>query len=114
MNPGALAGATGTDDKAFLAWFDNNLERQAAARALIAAVLDCRPEDQALFLEIILDNIRPGWPKAYNIDLMEEASWWADNSTRSERKAYMLACYRRLSPEDQTAFLAFVQRKAAA
>lgn len=114
MNPGALAGATGADTKTFWDWFDNNINRQARARTVVDAILDCAPEDRAMICETILDNIRPGWPQSLNISVMEEASWWADNSTRAERKAYLLACYRRLSGDDQVAFLAFVQGKVAA
>ena len=113
-NPGALAGATEADLKGFWSLFDHNLIRQAQASRIIEAVLSCDPEDRVLFLETILDQIRPGWPKSFNIDVMEEAGWWADSATTPERKAYMLACYRRLSRTDKEAFLTYITGRAAA
>lgn len=74
--------------------------------------MDC-PEDHRLhILESLLDALRPGWPKAMMVNLMQEAGWWADNSTREEKKAYMLACYRRLPLKDKRAFLTFITGKA--
>lgn len=114
MNPGALAGATGANLDSFWSWFDTNADRQARASRVIDAVLDCDPEDRVLFLETILDQIRPGWPRSFNIDVMEEAGWWADTATTPERKAYMLACYRRLSRTDKESFLTYITGRAAA
>ncbi|WP_224767380.1 hypothetical protein [Paracoccus yeei] len=113
-SPGALAGATGTDIEGFWSLFDNNLTRQAQASRIIEAVLACEPADQVLFLETILDQIRPGWPKSFNIDVMEEAGWWADTATTPERKAYMLACYRRLSWADKQAFQTYITGRKSA
>ena len=113
-NPGALAGATEAKVEKFWEWFDSNVKRQAGASRIIEAVLSCDPEDRVLFLETILDQIRPGWPKSFNIDVMEEAGWWADTATTPERKAYMLACYRRLSRTDKEAFLTYITGRAAA
>ncbi|MFC3570227.1 hypothetical protein [Paracoccus simplex] len=113
-NPGALAGATEVKVENFWEWFDSNVKRQAGASRIIEAVLSCDPEDRVLFLETILDQIRPGWPKSFNIDVMEEAGWWADGATTPERKAYMLACYRRLSRTDKEAFLTYITGRAAA
>jgi len=39
---------------------------------------------------------------------MEEASFWADLAEPDELKAYCLATFKRMSPADQAAFLAFV------
>ena len=113
-NPGALAGATEVDLEGFWSLFDHNLIRQAQASRIIDAVLSCDPEDRVLFLETILDQIRPGWPKSFNIDVMEEAGWWADTASTPERKAYMLACYRRLSRTDKESFLTYITGRAAA
>lgn len=88
--------------------FQHNLNRSIAAVELIEAVLDCAPRDRVLFLETILDQIRPGWPRSFNIDVMQEASWWADTATRPELKAYALTCYRRLSRDDKQAFLTYI------
>ncbi|WP_017998090.1 hypothetical protein [Paracoccus sp. N5] len=113
-NPGALAGATEVKVENFWEWFDSNVKRQAGASRIIEAVLSCDPEDRVLFLETLLDQIRPCWPKSFNIDVMEEAGWWADSATTPERKAYMLACYRRLSRTDKESFLTYITGRAAA
>ena len=113
-NLGALAGATEVKVENFWEWFDSNVKRQAGASRIIEAVLSCDPDDRVLFLETILDQIRPGWPKSFNIDVMEEAGWWADSATTPERKAYMLACYRRLSRADKESFLTYITGRAAA
>ncbi|HWL56399.1 MAG TPA: hypothetical protein VNQ78_06930 [Paracoccus sp. (in: a-proteobacteria)] len=112
-NPGALAGATGTDIESFWDWFDSNATRNTKASNLAKAVADCDPADQILFLETMLDALRPGWPQSSYGLLMEEAGWWADNSTRAEKKAYMLACYRRLPLEDRKAFLNYITGASA-
>ncbi|MDS9467931.1 hypothetical protein RGQ15_10175 [Paracoccus sp. MBLB3053] len=104
----ALAGATEVEIESFWDWAEINADRQAKASKVIESVMDCEPEDRVLFLETILDQIRPGWPKSFNIDVMEEAGWWADTATTPERKAYMLACYRRLSRADRAAFLTYI------
>ncbi|MTH59001.1 hypothetical protein [Paracoccus litorisediminis] len=117
MQMESLGSAGGRPEAVFeVFWnrFDHNLERQSAASAVIEAVLDCDPVDRVLFLETILDQIRAGWPSSYNIDLIQEASYWADISTRQERKAYLWACWQRLPAADQSAFLRRVQGRAAA
>ncbi|MBX4377822.1 hypothetical protein K4H02_22465, partial [Mycobacterium tuberculosis] len=63
-NPGALAGATGTDIESFWSWFDRNLKRQIMASELVSALLNCAPEDRVPFLELQLDQLRPGWPQS--------------------------------------------------
>ncbi|RKS52164.1 hypothetical protein BDE18_1467 [Paracoccus pantotrophus] len=107
-NPGALAGATGTDLKSFWSWFDHNLKRQIAASELVSALLNCAPEDRVPFLEILLDQLRPGWPQSLLIDLMREARWWVTNASRAERKAYCLACHEGMPEDDQRSFVAYI------
>ena len=36
---------------------------------------------------------------------MEDARWWASYSTRQELKAYALACFEAMAPQDQAAFV---------
>lgn len=107
-NPGALAGATGTDLKSFWSWFDHNLKRQIAASELVSALLNCAPEDRVPFLELLLDHLRPGWPQSLLIDLMREARWWVTNASRAERKAYCLACYEGMPEDDKRSFVAYI------
>jgi hypothetical protein len=54
-----------------------------------------------------------GMPGAPLFTHLDEAGLWSDLATREELKAYCLASFERLSPADQSAFLAHVQRRAA-
>ncbi|MFN3275828.1 MAG: hypothetical protein ACK41U_14290 [Paracoccus sp. (in: a-proteobacteria)] len=113
-NPGALAGATGTEYQDWLSWIDHNLIRESAARALARAVADCDPADRVPFLEPILDGLRAGMPMPLFGQIMAEANFWAGEASRAELKAYCAACYARLAPEDQAAFRSFIDGRAAA
>jgi hypothetical protein len=55
-----------------------------------------------------------GMPTAPLFSHMDQAVFWADLATQAELKAYALACFNRLRPTDQAAFLGYVQRGAAA
>ena len=43
------------------------------ASELVSALLNCAPEDRVPFLELLLDQLRPGWPQSFLIDLLREA-----------------------------------------
>ena len=60
-----------------------------------------------------LADLSAGTPIAPLTSVMEQASFWADMVGRDELKAYMLACFNRLSDSDQAAFLGYVQGRAA-
>jgi hypothetical protein len=112
-NPGALAGATGADLKDWLSWVDHNIRREAAARALMEAVLACDPDDRILLMERFIEALRPGQPITAFASIMSEASFWADMASTAELKAYALACYNRMSAADRSAFLGYVKKGAA-
>ena len=108
-NPGALAGATGAELQSSGVAADYTSGRAARAIALADAAADCPPEIRARLLERLLDTFRPGWPiPAFMGRVMSEASFWADMASRTELKAYALACYRRMPPEDRIAFIDFL------
>ncbi|MFC0812567.1 hypothetical protein ACFHYO_10650 [Paracoccus panacisoli] len=108
-NPGALAGATGADLHGSRVDANYTLTRRAAAIALADAAVDCPPEIRARLLERLLDQFRPAWPMpAFMGRVMEEAGFWADMASRAELKAYALACYRRMPPQDRIAFIDFL------
>lgn len=113
-NPGALAGATGADEKSWQDWVDNNIHREVSARALLTAVLDCDPRDRVPLMERFIEALRPGQPITAFNGVMAEAAFWADMASTAERKAYALACFNRLSVADRAAFLNYVQRGADA
>lgn len=90
-----------------------NMRREAKANALIDAVMDCDPRDRLPFLEAIIDGLRAGMPLPFFGRVMEEARFWAEMATRSERKAYCAAIFARLTPEDQDAFRTFISQERA-
>lgn len=113
-NPGALAGATGADLNGSRVDANYTLTRRAAAIALADAAADCPPEIRARLLERLLDQFRPAWPMpAFMGRVMEEAGFWADMASRAELKAYALACYRRMPPQDRIAFIDYLAKGAA-
>ena len=113
-NPGALAGATGSYVKNIEVSDQNTFNRLQTATSLACAIAACDPDDRVPFLERLLEELRPGWPQVpFLCGLMEEAGFWADRASRVELKAYALACYQRMSPADQVAFLGYVQTEAA-
>lgn len=77
-------------------------------------MLACDPCDRVPLLELFLDNLRGGEPTPLMSGIMAEAGFWADWASTDELKAFCLASFTRLSAADQRAFLAYVQRRAAA
>lgn len=55
----------------------------------------------------------PNFPPPIFDAPMAVARHWVKGASRDERKAYLVACYDELTPEDQAAFLAHVQRGAS-
>ena len=78
------------------------------------AVVDFPREDRVPALDLVIEHYSAGQPIPPLMGYMDEAAFWADLACRAELKAYMLACWRRLSAADKAAFLAYVQRKGAA
>ena len=113
-SPSALAGASGADIQDWLSWIDNNIRREVAARSLADAALNCDPGDRLELLEQFHDALRPGFPITSFGGVMAEATFWADNASPAERKAYCLATFNRMSARDQAAFLQHVQGRSAA
>ena len=112
-NPGALAGATGDIlGVTFKSEYYRN--RAETATKLGRAIAECHPKDACIIMEAALDNLTEGHPYYPICRTIDEAGYWADQATRNERKAFALANFTRLSKADQAAFLAYVQRGAAA
>lgn len=93
---------------------DRNMRREARAHALVQAALDCDQTDRLPFLEAILDGLSAGMPVAVFGQIMAQAHFWAERASRAERKAYCVACFASLDPEDQDAFRAFISERRAA
>ena len=113
-NPAAAATADGANVQSWFDWFDNNTRRESKARALIDAVVACDPSDRLIFLETIFEALRPGEPIPPFMGIMSEARDWASWASRTERKAYLWACWEHLASADQSAFLAHVSCEVAA
>lgn len=107
-NLGALAGATEANDFGRVFKSEHYINRAKAATVLHLAIADCHPEDAAILMEAALERMAVGAPIAPLLSAMDEAAFWADLASRSEHKAYALACFRRLSSADRAAFLAYV------
>lgn len=127
-NPGALAGATGaksieldvrskrynsTESRATCHEAADAIRRLCRAgsshfKVAVAwgALKELDPEDAA---KVAAAFVRAGPPVPAFDGVMAEAAFWADMATPTEHAAYALACFARLSPDRQTAFLAHVQ-----
>lgn len=86
--------------------------RQRAALAFMA-LKSLDREGALLTAEAALSD-GSGQPIVPLFNHMDEAAFWADIASDGELKAYALACFTRLSPGNQAAFLDYVQGKAAA
>lgn len=112
-NPAAAGTANGVDIHDWLAWIDDNTQRELAARRFVAALQACHPDDRLSLLEMALDALRPGFPVPLLGGIMAEAHFWAERATRAQLKAYTWSCYSRLPGSDRAAFLRHVQREPA-
>lgn len=88
--------------------------RFEAARALIAAIRECHPEEAVPVMQAALDALCPVQPGAAFRSLMDEAWSWAALAGRNELKAYALQAFLAMRGADQRAFLAHLNRRAAA
>jgi len=107
-NPGALAGATGTNLESFWSWFDHNLNRQLAASKLVASLLNCEPADRVSFLANLLGQMWPDFPRLLLIDAMRECRDYAADLPAPYRKAMALACWECMPEAGRRAFLRHV------
>lgn len=113
-NPDTRANAVGADYQDERSWIDNNLNRAIATTQFSRVLVQFHPDDRLGVLEDAHEFFAAGFPISLAGSLMEQAHFWADRASRSERKAYLLACFNTISPEDQVAFLAHVQPGGAA
>lgn len=98
-----------TEGETLIDNLDRNSRREAAARDLAQAIAACDPDDRLEFVEWVHEFLAAGFPIVLMGSVMEEAVFWADRASRAERKAYCLATFKRLSRDDQEAFLQHVQ-----
>lgn len=73
--------------------------------------------DTGLLIEV-LETIVParlaGAPLPVLFEIEDDARWWADLATPPELKAWLTACFLRLSERDRAAFLTAAKRRVAA
>ncbi|NND43238.1 MAG: hypothetical protein HKO04_14305 [Silicimonas sp.] len=81
---------------------------------LIAASRALPSDDVVHVLSAVEKQECIGMPMPPFLDHMQDATWWADHASVPERKAVLVAAFASLSPGDQHAFLAYVDRRAAA
>jgi len=112
-SPGELAAATGANQLIcdVTEYYSTNF---SPPMALCLSIVKCDPHDTLLIMERALSDLTMGQPIPMLMSVMWDARWWADWASPAELKAYALACYTCLSAKDQAAFLAYVQKGAAA
>ncbi|MFD1193344.1 hypothetical protein ACFQ3C_01500 [Seohaeicola saemankumensis] len=72
------------------------------------------PDEAAMTAKAALEEATAGMPIAAFDGVISEAAFWADLADPDELDAYCLACFNRMAPARQAAFLSFVQRRAVA
>ena len=85
-------------------------------RAVVAwgALRELDPDDAAKVAAHFLPNDGAGPPIPPFACVTAEAGFWAAQATPRELDAYCLACFSRMAPPRQAAFLGHVQRRAVA
>ena len=80
------------------------------------AALRALPPDtrEATARAALFDHDEAGMPLPPFGLVMEDARWWASIAARRELKAYALATFEAMSPQDRAAFLSHIQGRAAA
>jgi hypothetical protein len=87
------------------------VDRAGLFRAVLAS---SHPDEVITALSDELPHILVGSPLPVLDVIEDDARWWADLATRPELKAWLAACFVRLSIQDQQQFLASATRRAAA
>lgn len=81
---------------------------------LLVATIGSLPLDTALeAVGAIQDVAGGGMPLAPLLDVVNDATWWADHASLEERKACLAAAYASLQLRDRQEFLAAACRRAA-
>ena len=107
-NPGAQGSATGARECEKNFRSERYRLRAERSTTLCMAIAECDRDDAVMLMEAALWDLRAGAPGPVFLSIMQEAEDWADWATVSERKAYCLASFNRLSAPDRAAFLAHV------
>lgn len=90
----------------------DSLDCERRMALAIAAMAACDPDDLDEIVTAISSGA--GSPVPPFEAVMSEAMFWADLASRDELKAYAVATFLRMQPRDQSAFLTWTQRRAAA
>ncbi len=81
---------------------------------LAATTLAAADDDQFWpIIETAVPARLAGQPLPMFLDLDAEARWWADLASPGELRAWLVACFVRLSASEQAAFLEACRRDAA-
>lgn len=108
-DPGARASATEVNVQSGRD-YDQYIRRDpATTRRFSDALVQFDPDDRLDVLEDAHEFLCAGMPIVLFGSMMEQAAFWADRASRTERKAYLLACFNRLSVDDQLAFFQHVR-----
>lgn len=108
-DPGARARASEVDMQSGQDWRNDTRRNPSKARRFSDALVQFDPDDRLDVLEDAHEFLRAGMPIVLFGSIMDQATFWAERASRSEHKAYLLACFNRLSPEDREAFFGHVR-----
>ena len=73
----------------------------------LCTMLANEPDDIIALTDAALKGLSFGEPLPPFSSPMEDASWWSERASLSERKAYLVACYSSLSKRVQQDFIDF-------
>jgi len=90
------------------------LTLQERAALAFSALRSMEAEEAEMTACAALYGSDAGPPVAALCGVMDEAIFWADRASTAELDAYCLASFNRMTMPRQSAFLSFVQRRAAA
>ena len=89
-----------------------DLEDLELAQLTLAGLLALDDEMGSIVLSSAFEDLEMPFPPFWSA--MGEASSWADRADYPSVKAFTLAGFNRMTPEDQSAFLNYVSPRAAA
>ena len=103
--------------------FDTQAMREAAAELshklspekrknlTLCTLLSNEPDEIVKLTDAALEKLTFGMPLPPFNSPKEDAKWWSERASPSEREAYAVHCFLALSKKRQREFLRYIQRK---
>ncbi|MDA8768256.1 hypothetical protein N9N20_08890 [Planktomarina temperata] len=77
----------------------------------LCTMLSNDPDEIGELTDVALKGLTFGMPLPPFSSPKEDAKWWSEHASLSERKAYLVACYSSLSKTVQKDFIAFALKR---